>query len=40
MFYIAGILTTAFCIRNFLKVRKLPMPNADTKTLVDALASA
>ena len=35
MFYITGILTTAFRIRNYLKVRKLPLPGPDTKRLVE-----
>ncbi|MBR2790688.1 MAG: hypothetical protein IKD70_08800 [Eggerthellaceae bacterium] len=33
MFYLAGALTSAFCIRNYLKVRKLPLPNEESKLL-------
>lgn len=34
MFYFAGALTSVFCIMNYLKVRKLPLPTEDTKRLL------
>ena len=36
MFYLAGLLTSLFCIRNWLKVRKLPLPDESAKQLATA----
>ena len=36
MFYLAGLLTSIFCVRNYLKVRKLPLPDENTKALLTA----
>lgn len=36
VFYIMGALTTALCIRNYLKVRKLPMPDEKAKAIIEA----
>lgn len=36
MFYLTGILTTAFCIRNYLKVRNLPLPTKETRMLLES----